>query len=75
MLMTVCSGINKELEKWILDTLGKRSSAKLLGYAHSFIFLRISQLKDHSISVNHDRYATSAVENYLDTATSKVSRE
>ena len=33
----------------------------------------ISQLKDHSISVDQARYATSIVAKYLDTATVKVS--
>ena len=32
----------------------------------------ISQLKDHSISVDQARYATSIVAKYLDTATAKV---
>ena len=36
--------------------------------------IRISQLKDHSISVNQARYATSIVAKYLDTATVKVLR-
>ena len=34
--------------------------------------IRISQLKNHSISVNQARYATSIVAKYLDTATVKV---
>ena len=34
----------------------------------------ISQLKDHSISVDQARYATSIVAKYLDTATVKVSQ-
>ena len=34
--------------------------------------IRISQLKDHSISVDQARYATSVVAKYLDTATVKV---
>ena len=37
--------------------------------------IRISQLRDHSISVDQDRYATSIVAKYLDTATVKVSRK
>ena len=44
-----------------------------LGYAHWFMSTRISQLKDHSISVDKSRYATSIVAKYLDTATVKVS--
>ena len=44
-----------------------------LGYAHWFMSIRISQLKDHSISVDQYRYATSIVAKYLDTATVKVS--
>ena len=35
--------------------------------------IRISQLEDHSISVDQARYATSIVKKYLDTATVKVS--
>ena len=45
---------------------------KFLGYAHWFILIRISQLKDHSISVDQARYATSIVAKYLDTDTVKV---
>ena len=44
-----------------------------LGYAHLFMSIRISQLKDHSIYVDQSRYATSVVAKYLDTATVKVS--
>ena len=36
--------------------------------------IRISQLKDHSISVDQARYATSIVAKYLDTDTVKVSK-
>ena len=42
-----------------------------LGFAHWFMSIRISQLKDHSISVDQARYATSIVAKYLDTATVK----
>ena len=35
----------------------------------------ISQLKDHSISVDQARYATSVVAKYLDTVTFKVSNK
>ena len=44
-----------------------------LGFAHWFISIRISQLKDDYISVDQARYATSIVAKYLDTATVKVS--
>ena len=44
-----------------------------LRYSHWFMSIRISQLKDHSISVDQARYATSIVAKYLDTATVKVS--
>ena len=37
--------------------------------------IRISQLKDNSISVDQDRYATSIVAKYLDTATVKLSNK
>ena len=44
-----------------------------LGYAYWFISIRIYQIKDHSISVDQARYATSVVAKYLDTDTVKVS--
>ena len=44
-----------------------------LGFAHWFMSIRISQLNDHSISVDQAIYATSIVAKYLDTATVKVS--
>ena len=44
-----------------------------LVYAHWFVSIRIYQMKDHSISLNQDRYSTSVVAKYLDTATVKVS--
>ena len=37
--------------------------------------IRISQLKDHSISVDQTRYATSIVAKYLDTSIVKVSNK
>ena len=50
----------------------KRLHVDFLGYAHWFVSIIISQMKDHSISVDKDRYATSIVAEYLDTATVKV---
>ena len=44
-----------------------------LGYAHWFMSIRISQMKDHPISVDQARCATSIVAKYLDTATVKAS--
>ena len=46
-----------------------------LGYAHWFMSTIISQLKDHSISMDQARYATYIVEKYLDTAIVKVSNK
>ena len=40
--------------------------------AHIGLSIRISQLKDYSISVDQARYATSIVAKYLDTATVKA---
>ena len=53
--------------------MGKRFHVNFLGYAHWFMSIRMYQLKDHSISVDQDRYATSIVVKYLNTATDKVS--
>ena len=52
---------SEALGKLLVDTLGKISHANLLVYAHWFISIRISQMKDHSISVDQARYATSIV--------------
>ena len=63
---------NEDLGKWFVDNLGKIFHVNFLGYAHWFMSIRISQLKDHSISVDQARYATSIVAKYLDTVTVKV---
>ena len=64
---------NEDLGKTFVDTLGKIFRVKFLWYAHLFMSIRISQLKDHSISVDQARYATSIVAKYLETAPVKVS--
>ena len=66
---------NEDIGKCFVDTLGKRFHVNFLGFAHWFISIRISQLKDHSISVDQARYATSIVAKYLDTVTVKVSNK
>ena len=53
---------NEDIEKWFVDTLGKRFHVNFLGYAHWFMPIRISQLRNHSIYVDQVRYATSIVE-------------
>ena len=62
----------KILENVFLIPWERGFHVNFLGYANWFMSIIISQLKDHSISVDHDRYATSIVEKYLDTATVKV---
>ena len=64
---------SEALGKWFVDTLGKIFHVKFLGYAHWFMSIRISQMKDHSISVDQARYATPIVTKYLDTSTVKAS--
>ena len=65
--------MNEDLGKWFVDTLGKIFHVNFFGYENWFVSIRISQLKDHSISVDQARHATSIVVKYLDTATVKVS--
>ena len=43
----------------------KTFHVNLLGYAHWFMSIIISQMKDHSISVDEARYANSTVEKKL----------
>ena len=64
---------NEAPGKWFVDTLGNIFHVNFLGYAHSFMSIRISQMKDHSTSVDPARYATFIVAKYLDTATVKAS--
>ena len=61
--------------KWFVETLGKRFYVNFLGYAHWFMSIGISHMKDHSISVDQDRYDTSVADNYLDTATITTSKK
>ena len=55
---------SEELRKWFVDTLGKIFHVKFLGYAHWFMSIKTSQLKDHYISVDQAIYATSNVAKY-----------
>ena len=52
---------NEDIGKWFVDTLEKIFHVNFLGFAHWFMSIKISQLKDHSISVDQARYATSIV--------------
>ena len=61
--------------KLFVDTLGEIFHVNFLGYAHCFMSIRISQLKDHYISVDQARYATSIVAKYFNTATVKVRKK
>ena len=64
---------NKDIGKWFVDTSEKRLHVNFLGYAHWFLSIIISHMKDHSIYVDQARYATPIIAIYLDTATVKVS--
>ena len=49
-----------------------RFYVNFLGYAHWFMPISISEMRDHSISVDQAIYTTSIVEKHLDTATVKA---
>ena len=66
---------NEDIGKWFVDTLVKKFHVNFLGYAHWFMSIRTSQMKDHSIYVDQARYATSIVAKYLDTVIVKVSKK
>ena len=61
----------EKLVKWFVDKLVNIFHVNFLGYAHWFMPIRISQLKDHSISVDKSRCATSIIKKYIETATIK----
>ena len=58
-----------------MDALRKIIHVNFLQYAHLFMSIRISQMRDHSISVDQARHATSIVAKYLCTATVKASKK
>ena len=64
---------SEALVKWFVGALGNRLHVNFLVYTHWFMSIVISQMKDHSISVDQAKYATSIVANYLDTAIVKTS--
>ena len=47
--------ISKALEKWFVDNLGKIFCVNLLEYSHWFISIKISQMKNHCISMDQAR--------------------
>ena len=51
-----------------VDYLGKIFHVNFLIYAHWFMSIRISHIKDYSISVDKARYYTYIVDKYLDTS-------
>ena len=63
------------LEIWFVDTLGNIFHVDFLGYAHWFMSIRISHIRDHYISVDQSRYATYIVAKYLDTSISKIFKQ
>ena len=52
---------NEDIGKWFVEALGKRFHVNFLGFAHWFMSIRMFQLRDHSISVDQDRYEYSIV--------------
>ena len=62
---------NEALGKCFVDTSGKILHVNFLVYAHWFMSIIFYQIKDHSISIDQARYATSVAEKYLDTNTVK----
>ena len=58
-----------------MDILGKIYHINFLEYAHWFMSIRVSNMKDHFISIDQARHATSIVAKYLDTATVKASKK
>ena len=63
----------RAIRKRFVESLGKRLHLNFLGYTHWFMSIIISQMRDHSISVDQDRYATSIVSKYFDNDKFKIS--
>ena len=56
-----------------MDSLRNRFHVNFLGYAHWFLSIVISYIKEHYILVYQARYATSTVVEYLNTVTVNTS--
>ena len=59
---------SEELGKWFVDPLAKIVNVSFLVYAHWFMKISISQIKDLYTSVDQTIYSKSVVTKYLDTA-------
>ena len=59
----------KALGKWFVGTLEKRFHVNFLVFAHWFMSIGISKIKDHYISVYQAIYTNYIVSKYIDTAT------
>ena len=66
---------SEALGKWFVYTIVKRFPVKFLVYAHWFISTIIFQMKDHSVSVDQARYATSIADKYVDTVAVKTCKK
>ena len=66
---------SEAIGKWSVETIVKRFHVNFLGYAHWFMSIIISQMKDHYISVDQARYDISIVEKYLDNATVEANKK
>ena len=64
---------SEALEKWFVDTIGKRFHVNFLGFSHWFMSIRISQMKDYPISVDQGKYSTFIVDKYRDNTTVQTS--
>ena len=58
-----------------LDTIGNILHVNFLVYANWFMSISISQMKDHSISLDQAIYDTSILDKYLYTYTFKTSKK
>ena len=66
---------SETLGKWFVDALEKMFHVNFLVYAHWFMSIIISLIKDHSISVDQARYDNYIVAKYLDNSTVKTSKK
>ena len=58
-----------------MDIQGNILHVNFLGYSHLFMSIKISHMKDHSISEDQSRYYTYIVAKYLNTATVETSTD
>ena len=65
MIVSIFYYAYEAIGKWLVDTLRNILHVNFLVFANCFMSIRVSNLNNHSISLDQYIYATSVVDKYL----------